>query len=221
MKSMVRLSVILLKEASDLTGISTARDQEELIARTEKEGLSFLTITLPNFEKQLLAAVEAGMIGPDAFPGWEKDASGTPKFLGGFLSRIFSNGVDRVRAHDPQPGELWLSHLANYDRAITATDFVEHRDADDQERHREEVSYKLSICEPWFIDYVQAIRMVRQITLLHSKVEMECKPCRIEETYSKYKATDKEIRDIPLVTLAGLPVEPTGSTRHICDRWKD
>ncbi len=116
MKSMVRLTLEVLKEITDLTGISTARDEITVTRRVEEEGLSFLTITLPAFEKDLLVSLAAGHISPNAFTGFRR-RRGVPEFLGGLLECIFDqNGVLRV----PVVSEDWgiqaelISHLRQF-----------------------------------------------------------------------------------------------------------
>jgi hypothetical protein len=206
MKSMVRLSLIMLKEAEELTGISTSRDQQELNSRSVKEGFSFLTITLPMFEKHLLKCIEQGYIGPDDFPGWEK-ASGTPKFLGGFLSKIFTDtGVDRI------VDKVGISPYHDY--IVRVADDEKWSMAERRFFGVDEALVNLTdtfrLPEDMLNEYILALRIVRQITLLHSKVEMECKESRVEAAYQQYESTDREVRYIPFVTLLDLPIVPNG-----------
>jgi hypothetical protein len=79
----------LLFDSYRITGIRhNHRDFETITKRFEHEGLSFLTITLPNFHDEVMNCVRDGIITPDAFPGWKK-RSGIPVFLGDFLRKLF------------------------------------------------------------------------------------------------------------------------------------
>ncbi len=96
MKSMVKLAITLLNEMGEATGISTAADEKVVVSRCQSEGLSFLTITLPAMEKELMFHLhEQGYDSSIAFAGFGK-RDGTPEFLGGFLSILFDeNGQYR------------------------------------------------------------------------------------------------------------------------------
>lgn len=97
MKSMVRLSVAILNQISDETGISTAQDQKTVLERVGREGFSFLTITLPQMEKELISLLHPeGRITSTSFAGFRK-RGGVPEFLGGLLGVLFSpDGVYQV-----------------------------------------------------------------------------------------------------------------------------
>jgi len=94
MKSMTDLWRELANELASWCHTSTALDFNKLESRVEAEGLSFLTITLPSFGKELERCLEQGFLDSSAFPGFQKK-SGLPLFLGGFLCQIFdpSDGV--------------------------------------------------------------------------------------------------------------------------------
>lgn len=96
MKSMLRLALSLLNELGKDVGISTALDEITLTKRCQSEGLSFITITLPGFEKELMLHIANLGYDPSiAFSGFRK-RNGTPEFLGGFLSILFDeNGQYR------------------------------------------------------------------------------------------------------------------------------
>jgi hypothetical protein len=150
MKSMVRLTLAILKQVSEETGISTDRDVKTIHDRVEKEGISFLTITLPAFEKELLPLLVVGAhITPTSFPGFRK-RGGVPEFLGGLLRVLFS---DSGKFQCPVVPEDWAYQA-------------------------------------------QIIRSLRQITLLHKKVELECTPERTQKVLQQYIETDAEIVEI-------------------------
>jgi len=90
----------------DWCHISTAADLKTIRRRIEHEGLSFLTITLPNFGKDLQKGLSRGFVAHDLFVGFSY-AGGLPRFLGGFLELVFDRGtgvlldspsIDAIRA---------------------------------------------------------------------------------------------------------------------------
>jgi hypothetical protein len=92
MKSqMLLLQKHLLQDAGRIGNTSTQRDFEEVTHRVEIEGLSFLTITLPRFAKDLQKALDEGRIAPAMFAGFSRRGQ-LPRFLGGLLKQIFDSG---------------------------------------------------------------------------------------------------------------------------------
>lgn len=89
MKSQVKLLQCVLKDSGRMCGTSTTRDMNYITRRLSEEGDSFLTITLPTFNKGLLRALDRGYIGSDLFPGFKRGKGGLPCFLSGFLNQIF------------------------------------------------------------------------------------------------------------------------------------
>lgn len=72
--------------------IEIARDLRTISNRVEKEGLSFLTITLPSFGSVIIRGVASGLLDCEAATGFSR-RSGLPEFLRGFLSLVFdTNG---------------------------------------------------------------------------------------------------------------------------------
>jgi hypothetical protein len=88
MKSLMLLLQCLLSEEGRWCRISTERDSETITSRVKDEGESFLTITLPNFARELEKALDEKMVTPRSFPLWKKNGK-LPMFLGGFLELIF------------------------------------------------------------------------------------------------------------------------------------
>lgn len=78
----------------------SSRDIMTMTSRVKNEGLSFLTITLPQFGKDFERSLADGAIGPTHFLGFRKNGA-IPAFLQGMLGHIFdrSTGVvyDKVR----------------------------------------------------------------------------------------------------------------------------
>jgi len=75
-------------ELGTLCHVSTIRDFKTVSDRSEHEGMSFLTISLPDFGKSFEKSLADGKVGHDAFPGFSR-WRGLPRFLGGFLDRVF------------------------------------------------------------------------------------------------------------------------------------
>ncbi len=90
MKSLMRLWQELAADLSAVHGVSTTRDYLTVTRRVEKEGLSFLTITLPTFASDLERGLELGRVDSNHFVGFHRPRGGClPAFLSGFTSRIF------------------------------------------------------------------------------------------------------------------------------------
>jgi len=88
MKSHVMLLGRVLEDSSIQCRTSTTKDLNTILSRVENEGLSFLTITLPDFGKDFERGLDQGMVTPDLFPGFRRKA-GLPVFLGGLLGLVF------------------------------------------------------------------------------------------------------------------------------------
>lgn len=85
---------------------SADRDIKTVTARSEHEGISFLTITLPTLGKELEVALDQGRFDRYQASAFKRQG-GLPAFLGGFLDRVFSRSsgallenpcVDSIRA---------------------------------------------------------------------------------------------------------------------------
>lgn len=88
MKSLIAFAKVLISEAGERCGISTVRDIKTVTDRVEHEGISFLTISLPNFCADLQRALAEERVTHDMFLGFQRHA-GLPRFLGGFLELVF------------------------------------------------------------------------------------------------------------------------------------
>lgn len=96
MKSLM-LSVLqqVLADAGTWCDISTTRDYNTISGRVEDEGVSFLTITLTDFCRDLEKALDRGFVDHTLFKAFAF-REGLPKFLGGFLDLIFDRGTGRL-----------------------------------------------------------------------------------------------------------------------------
>lgn len=95
MKSLMSLLQTMLADAGVWCCTSTTRDFETVSRRVEHEGLSFLTITLPTFSRDLERALDDGIVGPTLFQSFRKRGS-LPRFLGGFCDLVFDRESGRV-----------------------------------------------------------------------------------------------------------------------------
>lgn len=78
----------LLKDMSRWCSTDWSRDFRTIKSRFEHEGLSFLTITLPQFGKDFEKSLERGSIAPTDFHGFRKSGK-APAFLQGYFVRVF------------------------------------------------------------------------------------------------------------------------------------
>ncbi len=92
MKSLTSLVRCILEDIQYGCGTSTTRDLETITRRFEHEGVSFLTITLPNFAKDFERSLERRKVDSSDFAGFGRVRSGAfPKFLQGLLSLVFDS----------------------------------------------------------------------------------------------------------------------------------
>lgn len=82
------LSEQILRDCGIQCGVDPSTDIEVMKARVEKEGLSFLTITLPAIGKGFLQALDSGRLTKDLMPQ-VRFKGGLPGFTRVFLARIF------------------------------------------------------------------------------------------------------------------------------------
>lgn len=87
---------MLWKRIADESAIrcctSATLDFKTVQERSKHEGLSFLTITLPAFGKDLERGLELGQVDRRLFAGFRRKAE-LPRFLGGFLDLVFDRGT--------------------------------------------------------------------------------------------------------------------------------
>lgn len=88
MKREMSLWKVLADEMASRCSTSATLDFKTVECRVKHEGLSFLTITLPSFGKDLQRALDVGKVDRSLFQGFSWRA-GLPEFLQGFLDRVF------------------------------------------------------------------------------------------------------------------------------------
>lgn len=96
MKESLKLVQCLFNDCALMCSTTGSRDLATIEARLSHEGLSFLTITLPNFLKDFMNCLEEGQVTSDHFIGWKKRLC-LPAFMQGFTSLVF----------DPQSGRIY------------------------------------------------------------------------------------------------------------------
>lgn len=75
--------------------VSDLRDLETIRSRVKSEGISFLTITLPQFAQDFERSISNGVIDSKAFRNFRK-AQAIPAFLQGMLSQLFDRETGRI-----------------------------------------------------------------------------------------------------------------------------
>lgn len=95
MKSLFSLFTTVVQELGRQCQVSTDRDLKTATVRYEHEGLAFLAITLSNYCKDLQKGLSQGWIDRDQFQGFSW-TGGLPRFLGGFLDRVFDRSTGRL-----------------------------------------------------------------------------------------------------------------------------
>jgi hypothetical protein len=88
--------------------VSDLRDLDTIRSRVKDQGLSFLTITLPDFCKDFERSLADGQIDSKYFQGFRKYRA-IPAFLRGMLSQIFN--LETGRIIDDQDTNLDSSHI--------------------------------------------------------------------------------------------------------------
>jgi len=99
LKSLIVLWSTLANEFAKRCCTSATRDIETVSSRVEHEGISFLTISLASFGKDFQKSLDQGIVDRNLFHGFSWQA-GLPRFMGGFLDRVFDRGSG-VLVHDP------------------------------------------------------------------------------------------------------------------------
>lgn len=95
MKSHMQLLRLVLNELGTRCCTSTTLDFKTIERRVENEGISFLTISLPNFGKELEKALDQGFVSSSSFVGYSK-LGYLPKLFSGFTSLIFDTSSGKL-----------------------------------------------------------------------------------------------------------------------------
>ncbi len=95
MKSLLLLWKQVADECATWCCTSADLDYKTVQARSKKEGMSFLTISLPAFGKSFEQALDMGGIWPQHFEGFNRSGR-LPAFLQGFVARVFDRETARL-----------------------------------------------------------------------------------------------------------------------------
>jgi len=95
MKSQLLLWSNLAKEMAGWCCTSATMDIKTVHRRSQHEGVSFLTITLPGFGKDFVKSLDQGYVDHSLFKGFAF-RGGLPRFLGGFLDLVFDRTSGRL-----------------------------------------------------------------------------------------------------------------------------
>jgi len=101
--------------------VSDIRDWNTIQSRVKDEGLSFLTITLPNFSRDFEQALEIGRIDSSTFRNFRKVGS-IPAFLQGMISQIFDRETGELKKHESLKRE---DSASLYDAVVDTSTVVE------------------------------------------------------------------------------------------------
>lgn len=77
------------------------RDLRTIRSRVQTQGLSFLTITLPDFCSDFEKSLELGQVDPSLFRSFKKSGS-IPAFLQGMIGQVFVKETGRINYDNPQ-----------------------------------------------------------------------------------------------------------------------
>jgi hypothetical protein len=88
-KSLLQLHITMLTNLGQLCSTEVTQDISYMSRRTEEEGESFLTLSLPNFAKALEKGLSEGRFPLQDVTSF-RHVRGLPAFMSGFLKLIFS-----------------------------------------------------------------------------------------------------------------------------------
>jgi len=142
MKSLIVLWSIIAKETAVRCCTSAHHDIKYVEERSNYEGLSFLTITLPTFAKDFELCLERGYVDKTVFLAFRKNGL-LPAFLRGYACLVF----------DRRTGVL--------------------------------------LDKP----NIDAIRSIRQLTLLFGKILLDCDDRRVSAAFTEFVECEHEVRE--------------------------
>jgi hypothetical protein len=144
MKSLVELWRYVADELATWCRTSTIRDAKTVAERSNNEGVSFLTITLPSFGKDFERSLDQGYVDSSSFRAFARVPDGAiPAFLQGMTSQVFDRKTGRL-VEDPE---------------------------------------------------IDCIYAVRQLTLMFSKILIDCTDARKRAALEGYLNCEQEVRE--------------------------
>lgn len=102
MKRLTVLLCSLLDQLASEHSLCADRDKLYILSRCKHEGLSFLTITLPEFGAAFERCIESGFALKSSFPSFGSNRQQClPRFLSGFTSKMFTCNGELRQDFDP------------------------------------------------------------------------------------------------------------------------
>lgn len=135
--------------AEGIKSTKVERDLETIRSRVEKEGISFVTITLPAFSKAIILAVEEGFFSISDLPGFKRQkGSCLPRFLSGYTEKIFNSDGSVKEDFDPD----WLF------RVRQICDLFKRANLECSDRRKKAAITKFSATDADLSDWTNAAR---------------------------------------------------------------
>jgi hypothetical protein len=155
---------------------SATRDIKYVEGRVEHEGLSFLAITLASYGKAIQKWLDQGFVVPSDVPSFARTAgrrNGLPRFLSGFLGRVFDpcsgalldhpdiDAIFAVRQLTLMFSKIALPKQASNGSAKqVVTPARERRAMSEYVQCEQEVKFNDSILDPQFIEDFKRVSLV-------------------------------------------------------------
>ncbi len=211
MKNRFELWQQALVELGARCAVGTNGDIKTVVDRVKHEGDAFFDITLPKFGKDFERALAHSAVVEGLFVGWKKEVGG---YEGSFTSVSVSPSVTSFIQSLPPHSDIQTA-IEAYDKDATSFprewDEVRGCFSDELETrplpvflggflrlvfdsatglliHRHE-----EVPGGYYDQQVDAVRAIRQLTLMFGKVEQECSPARKSAALQQYVETDRQI----------------------------
>jgi len=128
MKRIMCLLQEILLDRGIWCGVSTGNDFKRIVARVEREGLSFLTITLANYGKGFEKSLDQGFVVGEMFSisARSREHPGLPALLAGFLQLVFESDSGRL-LDEPSPDAIQAIRQVTLMWAKISADTTEDR----------------------------------------------------------------------------------------------
>lgn len=168
------------------------RDLKTIEARLAKEGISFLTITLPDFSKDFEKSLELGQVTPTLFRSFKKSGA-IPAFLRGMLCHIFCPKTGRIK--DVEIDQISESASdVNTSVGGTGVSRCACRPLNRGFQRTRSISEAHTRCA-YDCDFVRA---VRRICRFFAKLVLDCTPKRVTAAFENFVKTEQEVSEFRL-----------------------
>jgi hypothetical protein len=229
MKSRSDVWLRALEDLGAQCSVSTQRTADTFAMRVEREGDSFMKVTLPQFAKDLERSLDSGFISPELFTGFGRSKrrirfttgrgeglpnfrsmkmpGGTPKFLGEFLDLVFDDEeefmIDSLSDVEPN-GSKYVSTTHDGQTLGLAVNPADPDEGWSLSYVRDAV-HELPVRIRTFesrdarLRAGRAVRAVRQLCLMFNKERELCSEANIVAALNAFMKTDQELV-LPLST---------------------